>query len=74
MFELWHYGFECNCPACGDTRDQDSFAAKSKERRWRLREIDERIYLDEKEKMKVKLEAVGLWKEEGVISPRLGQL
>lgn len=74
MWELWHYGFECDCPACGDTRVQGSFAARSRERRWRLREIDEMYYLDNKDKLRAKLEAVGLMKEGGIINPSLGQL
>lgn len=74
MWELWHYGFECDCPACGDTRIEGSFAARSRDRRWRLREIDERYYFDEKDKLRAKLEAVGLMREEGLIAPSLGQL
>lgn len=74
MFELWHYGFECDCPACGDTRIVGSFAAKSRDRRWRLREIDDWIFLDDKEKLKAKVEAVAVIKEEGLLIPRLGEL
>ena len=48
--ELRTYGFECDCVACGDATDPQSFAAKSRERRWRLREISDRIYFDDMEK------------------------
>jgi len=74
MFELWHYGFECECPGCGDSRIPGSFAALSRDRRWRLREIDEFVYLDDKEKLLAKLEAAALFREEGLVHPSLGQL
>ena len=40
-WELKHYGFECDCPACEDSSDPDSFAAISAQRRYRLRELDD---------------------------------
>jgi hypothetical protein len=73
-FELRTYGFECNCIACGDATDPQSFAAESRERRWRLREITDRIYFDDGEKFESKLEAVALLKEEGLITPVLGNM
>jgi len=74
MYELWHYDFECDCPACGDSRIPGSFAALSRDRRSRLREIDEFIYLDEKEKLLSKSEAAALLREEGLLHPNLGRL
>jgi hypothetical protein len=73
-FELRTYGFECDCVACRDATDPQSFAAKSRERRWRLREILDRIYLDDMENFESKLEAVTLLKEEGLITPVLGNM
>jgi hypothetical protein len=72
--ELRTYGFECDCIACGDATNPQSFAAKSRERRWRLREITDRIYFDDKEKLESKLEAAALLKEEGLITPVLGNM
>ncbi|OCL06764.1 SET domain-containing protein [Glonium stellatum] len=42
-WELKHYGFECDCPACEDLDDPDSFAAISAQRRYRLRELDDMV-------------------------------
>jgi hypothetical protein len=40
-WELKHYGFTCSCPACsGDVNDENSFAYKSAERRFRLGELE----------------------------------
>jgi hypothetical protein len=39
-WELKHYGFECNCAACVNDNDPDSFAALSAQRRIRLMELD----------------------------------
>jgi hypothetical protein len=35
-----HYGFMCDCPACGDEDDEGSFAYKSAERRLMVHELD----------------------------------
>lgn len=72
--ELRTYGFECDCVACGDATDPQSFAAKSRERRWRLREISDHIYFDDTEEFESKLEAVTLLKEEGLVTPVLGNM
>lgn len=41
-WELKHYGFFCDCPACsGDDSNPASFAAKSAARRFRLMELDD---------------------------------
>ncbi|KAI8943141.1 hypothetical protein NX059_001171 [Plenodomus lindquistii] len=40
-WELKHYGFVCDCPACaGDEDDESSFAYQSAERRFRLQDLD----------------------------------
>ncbi|KAF2005660.1 SET domain-containing protein [Amniculicola lignicola CBS 123094] len=42
---LKHYGFECDCPACsGDVTNLNSWAGKSEERRFRMRELDEETH------------------------------
>lgn len=41
-WQLKHYGFKCDCEACtGDISDINSFASKSADRRWQLRELEE---------------------------------
>ncbi|KAF2746377.1 SET domain-containing protein, partial [Sporormia fimetaria CBS 119925] len=42
-WELMHYGFECECPACDDDEDPESFAAQTGPRRFRLMEIEEEL-------------------------------
>jgi len=42
-WELQHYGFVCDCAACGDSGVEESFAAGSLQRRARLREIEEDV-------------------------------
>jgi len=39
-YELKHYGFVCDCPACGRDEDESSFAYQSAERRYRLQELE----------------------------------
>jgi hypothetical protein len=40
-YELKHYGFVCDCPACGDDEeDEKSFGYQSAERRFRLQELE----------------------------------
>ncbi|USP78256.1 hypothetical protein yc1106_05530 [Curvularia clavata] len=40
-YELKHYGFVCDCPACsGDENDETSFTHQSAIRRFRLQELD----------------------------------
>lgn len=40
-YELKHYGFVCDCPACaGDENDESSFANQSAVRRFRLQELE----------------------------------
>ncbi|KAF2740081.1 SET domain-containing protein [Polyplosphaeria fusca] len=43
QYELKNYGFVCDCPACGDTDDAESFATKSAERRYRLMELTQEM-------------------------------
>ena len=77
LWELNHYGFECNCPACIDVDVPGSFADQSKERRWRLRELDDGLVggslpgggVDAN--LKVQIEMVALMREEGMVSPNL---
>ncbi|KAH9866126.1 hypothetical protein J1614_008690 [Plenodomus biglobosus] len=45
-WELKHYGFVCQCPACaGNEDDESSFAYQSAERRFRLQELDRELRL-----------------------------
>lgn len=40
-YELKHYGFVCDCPACGDDEeDEAGFGYQSEERRFRLQELE----------------------------------
>lgn len=40
-WELKHYGFSCDCPACtGDEADTETFAYQSAERRFRLQDLE----------------------------------
>jgi hypothetical protein len=42
-WELKHYGFSCDCPACirDDKEDADGFARKGVDRRYRIAELDQ---------------------------------
>ncbi|KAF2817660.1 SET domain-containing protein [Mytilinidion resinicola] len=40
-WEFQHWGFACDCPACGDISIPDSFASKSADNRYRLNELEE---------------------------------
>ncbi|KAF2867587.1 hypothetical protein BDV95DRAFT_502384, partial [Massariosphaeria phaeospora] len=43
-WELKHYGFSCDCPACaGDETDSSSFACMSAERRYRMDELHREV-------------------------------
>lgn len=42
-WELKHYGFVCDCSACGDGSDPESLAAKSAERRWRMFDLEQQL-------------------------------
>jgi hypothetical protein len=80
QWELKHYGFCCDCPACsGDESDAQSFAAKSASNRFRLMELGEELKDIEHTEGGVKLverllENIKLLKEEGDNSGRLGRL
>ncbi|CAA9961425.1 SET domain containing protein [Pyrenophora teres f. maculata] len=39
-YELKHYGFVCDCPACGKDEDESTFAYQSTERRYKLQELE----------------------------------
>ena len=68
-WELMHYGFECQCNACTDLDNPHSFGAASRERRWKMRELDMKLrmaVMKETEKLGIRLELVGLLKEEGL--------
>ena len=43
LYQLKHYGFECDCPACADDDDPESFAAQSAARRYRLSELQREL-------------------------------
>jgi hypothetical protein len=71
------YAFDCTCVACTNDGegDDDSFAAQSKDRRWRLRELEEAQDYDDDDttaEMYARLETVVLLREEGLVLPRLG--
>lgn len=38
-WELKHYGFTCDCPACGNDNDPSTFSSKSAARRYRIDEL-----------------------------------
>lgn len=73
-WELQHYGFTCFCPACTNLDDPDSFGFKSRERRWRLSELDDAMAYpgDFAEKLKAKIETAKLMREEGLSGTCLG--
>jgi hypothetical protein len=70
------YGFECECKACVNAFDPFSFAAKSRDRRWRLRELDDRkLYFEDNEAQELndKLEMVALMRDEEMCVPKIGE-
>jgi hypothetical protein len=79
-WELKHYGFSCDCPACsGDESDPESFAAKSAANRYRLMEIDEEYTKVQQPGNQVRLsermlEMIMLLRKEGDNSGRLGRV
>lgn len=73
-WELQHYGFVCGCPACVDLDDAESFGAKSRERRFRLAELEERgcspgTFADV---LRGKIEIAKVMREEGLSGACLG--
>ncbi|KAF2269771.1 SET domain-containing protein [Lojkania enalia] len=80
-WELNHYGFVCDCPACTDDDDPNSFASMSANRRYRIMELQHETHnfrfenLEDGAKKKgfvsQLLEYVKLLKEEGDYSVRL---
>lgn len=81
-WELQHYGFACDCPACGDTSEPGSFAAESVERRHRLAELEDRMLgplitgsaeMDCR-RIEERLETAALMMEEGLVSANLAQV
>ena len=81
-YELKHYGFVCDCPACADDEDdEESFGAKSAERRFRLAELERETRFfrgaglsqgsEQQEFVKKLLELAALHKAEGDYSARL---
>lgn len=79
-WELKHYGFFCDCPACdGDLSDPTSFAAKSELNRHRLKEIAEEEIKrvkdsDDLGQVDKLLQMISLLREEGDYSSRLASL
>lgn len=73
-WELQHYGFTCACPACTDLDDPESFGAQSRERRWRLAEIDEAMAYPGSfaDVLRMKIEMAKLMREEGLSGTCLG--
>lgn len=80
-WELKHYGFFCDCPACGDDTDPESFAAKSALRRYRIQELEVATEqyrgeflaraMDNPELVEQLLEICKLRREEGYNTPLL---
>lgn len=88
--ELQHYGFNCDCAACHHPVDKNGgtdptcFAAASKERKYRLREIDQFLgrglywysegmaVLDEAQQVRLLIEEMNLLNAEGLVTPKLG--
>ncbi|RYN26183.1 hypothetical protein AA0115_g7247 [Alternaria tenuissima] len=81
-YELKHYGFVCDCPACADDEDdEESFGTKSAERRFRLAELERETRFfrgaglsqgsEQQEFVKKLLELAALHKAEGDYSARL---
>lgn len=84
-WELKHYGFSCDCPACADDEDDpESYAYKSAERRFRIAELERATkhfrgqHLDEGIEQpdfpNQLLELAALHKEEGDYSVRLAHM
>jgi hypothetical protein len=72
-WELQHYGFQCKCIACTDIEVPGSFAEKSRERRWRLRELDDSfdVQPSKDQKLRMGVEMAKLMREEGLCTPNL---
>lgn len=67
-WEFQHYDFTCLCPACSDLDDPNSFGAKSRQRRWRLAELEDGANCpgDFRDKLSDKIEMARLLNEEGL--------
>lgn len=72
-WELMHYDFECKCRACTNFDQAGTFAQESRERRWKLRELEKEVYLcvSDAEQLVNRLDMVGLMREEGLCNPSL---
>jgi hypothetical protein len=75
-WDLQHYGFACTCPACTSPDTPGTFGNASRDRRWKLRELDSQLRLvsNDKEGLQVRLEMVAVMLEEGFVLPVMGQL
>jgi len=73
-WDLQHYGFICNCPACTDVETLNSPGYASRWRRARLNELDDLMAYtpDLKVKIEAKIETAMLMKEEGLVTAGLG--
>lgn len=79
---LKHYGFECDCPACGNT-SKNSFAAESVDRRFRLYELSGwflptftgviKSHEDPKKTMERAMERAALLRQEGLFTVDLAK-
>ncbi|QDS76147.1 hypothetical protein FKW77_007366 [Venturia effusa] len=74
QWELQHYGFVCVCPACVNLDDVESFGAESRERRFRLAELDEGTSYPGTfaDVLRGKIEMAKLMREEGLSGTCLG--
>jgi tetratricopeptide (TPR) repeat protein len=75
-WELQHYGFECKCRACVDIDTPGSFGAASRERRWKMRELNQqlRVVANDQERLQVRLEQIAAMAEEGFCLPAMGDM
>lgn len=75
-WELKHYGFKCVCKACLNPDDPTSFAHASRERRWKLRELEVSLGMatNDDERLRIRLEMVAAMKAEGLCCPIMAHM
>lgn len=75
-WELKHYGFQCRCKACINPDDPKSFAFASRERRWKLRELDIelRVAAKDTDRLRIRIETVATMREEGLCCPMMAHM
>lgn len=75
-WELKHYGFKCICKACLNPDDPKSFAHASRERRWKLRELELSLGMttNDDERLRIRLDMAGTMKAEGLCCPIMAHM